>query len=639
MSFDKNGKFLVALSLFAMLTATSCTVSTNPTTAADRAARAERDVENLFKNQEKLHGPLTLYEAVARAVKYNSAQKVRRMEQGLAAGLADSATFEMLPSLAASAGFDSYNRKQGIYAQSVKDGTRSLEDSYVLDQNAGTADLQVVFNVLDFGVSYVKAKQASNEKFIAEEVMRKSLQRVIHDTRAAFWRAAAAQRVAADLDALTEAAQEELVRMKTDSYADKPLSELNAYKDMLTVLQDLTQMRKRILTAKSDLALLMNLSPNLDFSLDIPPEMDAMKVTQDLSGMDLEHFALVNRPELRISDYEARILKGEATKEFMRYFPGLEFSAGVAYDSNSYLYNQSWASAGVRVTWNLMSLFSRPQAIRLAEQKGELEEMRRLAMTMAVMSQVRVSSLELVQAGKSFEITASLDNVNDYVWKKSFKMKNDAERRASLQAAAKRLQSHLERDFAYAEYKAAQSNLMLALGIDPLPKFSLDASVDSIAQTLEENLSRNAPLPFKEISYDRLRKNGHPSALSDVQRSQIKQWADAKNQPKHEDKAAVDAPKKAPVVPVKKKVVKKSAVLKRLQISSFEKLADAQAYYKELSEKFPMLSAYAPLYAEVQVQGKGKRVRTYLTDTPANLQTLCGLMAMELKSCLITDRN
>ena len=180
--------------------------------------------------------------------------------------------------------------------------------------------------------------------------------------------------------------------------------------------------------------------------------------------------------------------------------------------------------------------------------------MRRLAMTMAVMSQVRVSSLELVQAGKSFEITASLDNVNDYVWKKSFKMKNDAERRASLQAAAKRLQSHLERDFAYAEYKAAQSNLMLALGIDPLPKFSLDASVDSIAQTLEENLSRNAPLPFKEISYDRLRKNGHPSALSDVQRSQIKQWADAKNQPKHEDKAAVDAPKKAPVVPVKKKV-------------------------------------------------------------------------------------
>ena len=639
MSFKNNGKFFIALCLTAVLTATSCTVATNPTNSADRAGRADRDVENLFKNQEKLQGSLTLYEAVARAVKYNSEQKVRQMEQGLAVGLADSATLDMLPSMAASAGFDSHNRKQGIYAQSVKDGARTLEDSYVVDKNVGSADLQVVFNVLDFGVSYVSAQQASNKKFIAEEALRKSYQRVVHDTRAAFWRAAAAQRASADLDVLTAAVQEELSRMKTDDFADKNLSELNAHKDMLTVLQTLTQMRKRILTAKSDLALLMNLSPNVDFSLDIPPEMDAMKAPRDLSGLDLEHFALVNRPELRISDYEARVLKGEATKEFMRYFPGVEFSAGVAYDSNSYLYNQSWAAAGVRVTWNLMSLFSRPQAIRLAEQKGELEEMRRLAMTMAVMSQVRVSSLELAQAGQAFEVAASLDDVNDYVWKKSFKMKNDAERRASLQAAAQRLQSHLDRDFAYAEYKAAQSSLMLALGIDPLPKFSLNASVSSIAQTLEENLSRNAPLPFKDISYDRLRQNGRSGALSDNNRSQIKQWASQKEAEKAAVKEA-EVPKKAPVPPVRhKKTPPKTVVLKRLQISSFENLADAQAYYKELSEKFPMLTAYAPLYAHVQVPGFGKRIRTYLTDTQANLQTLCGLMAAEIKSCLITDRN
>ena len=631
-SFEKIFKpiFLCA----GALALVSCSVLTTPTNSADRAARAQTDRERLFKNQEPVQGPLTLYDAIARAIKYNSSQKVARMEQSLSEELSQSVTYDMLPSLAASGGFTSHNRKQGFYGEAVKGGSRSTQDAYFIDQNVGTADLQVVFNVLDFGVSYVGAQQASDKKFAAQEAFRKSVQHIVHDVRTAFWRAAAAQRVSKDLDALTKAVEEEVVRLDIPDNADSSLPELKERRDMLAVLKELTALRKQILTAKADLAFLMNLAPNAEFSLEIPPETD-LYVAKDLTGLDLEHFALVNRPELRISDYEARILKAEAKKEFLRYFPGLEFSAGVEYDSNSYLYNQSWATAGVRVTWNLMSLFSRPQAIRLAEQKGDLEEARRIAMTMAVISQVRVSTLELMQAAKTYDVAASLDSVNAYVWTKSFKTKNAKERRASLQEAARRLKSRLERDFAFADYKNAESTLLLALGVDPLPRFSVNASVATISNALEDNLSRQAPAPFKDVSYDSLAENKMESTLGVRQRAQIEEWS------KKVPQDVVEKPKDAPLAKKKKTAKKKtaSAALKQLQISSFAKLTDAQNYYKEISEKFPVLKTRVPVYKEVGVPRYGLRVRTYLTDTELNLQTLCNLLANEIKSCLITNKN
>lgn len=631
-SFEKIFKpiFLCA----GALALVSCSVLTTPTNSADRAARAQTDRERLFKNQEPVQGPLTLYDAIARAIKYNSSQKVARMEQSLSEELSQSVTYDMLPSLAASGGFTSHNRKQGFYGEAVKGGSRSTQDAYFIDQNVGTADLQVVFNVLDFGVSYVGAQQASDKKFAAQEAFRKSVQHIVHDVRTAFWRAAAAQRVSKDLDALTKAVEEEVVRLDIPDNADSSLPELKERRDMLAVLKELTALRKQILTAKADLAFLMNLAPNAEFSLEIPPETD-LYVAKDLTGLDLEHFALVNRPELRISDYEARILKAEAKKEFLRYFPGLEFSAGVEYDSNSYLYNQSWATAGVRVTWNLMSLFSRPQAIRLAEQKGDLEEARRIAMTMAVISQVRVSTLELMQAAKTYDVAASLDSVNAYVWTKSFKTKNAKERRASLQEAARRLKSRLERDFAFADYKNAESTLLLALGVDPLPRFSVNASVATISNALEDNLSRQAPAPFKDVSYDSLAENKMESTLGVRQRAQIEEWS------KKVPQDVVEKPKDAPLAKKKKTAKKKtaSAALKQLQISSFAKLTDAQNYYKEISEKFPVLKTRVPVYKEVTVPRHGLRVRTYLTDTELNLQTLCNLLANEIKSCLITNKN
>lgn len=675
MFFTCRNRFLsnnLILKIFfgsALLLSTACTVQTQPTTAGDRAARAETDKGALFDGQEPIVGSITLYEAIARAVKYNSEQRVALMEQALAYDVADAATMDMLPSIAASGGFVSRSNRLVVSAESVGTKRTTLEPSYIEEKNVGTGDLQIVYNVLDFGISYVNAKQASDRKFVVEEVRRKSMQRLVHDVRTTFWKAAASQRIQKDLDALILAVQEELVRTKTDDLTKNSMPQLGEQKKLLTTLQNLMSLRKQTLTAKAELAALMNLPPNVEFSLDIPAEMDTHKVIRDFGTIDLEHFALVNRPELRIGDYEARIMEREAKKEFLRYFPGLELSAGLNYNSNSYLRSQSWADAGVRVTWNLMNIFTRPSAIQMAEDRATLERMKRVAMTMAVMSQVNVTYLKLRQSAESFEVTSTLDQVDDQIWQKTFseRLNSDKAKRDALTAASERLALHLKRDFAYAEYKDAESNLLLALGVDSLPRFSLKSTVKSLAETLEDNLSRNAPRAFKEVSYDRLPSDrGQPTALTREQREKILEWTGKGTGEEAAQATLVGEPTllvspfaqgvgktnavaaEASKIPVKKAPAKPAArkraavvpsvgagELELLQVSSFEQLENAQKYWQELNAQDPAWGAYMPIFKEVDVPGYGVRFRTYITGTNENLNEICRKFEADLKSCLI----
>lgn len=650
----KGYKVFLQVVLFSLLTV-SCTIQTEPTTLGERSARAAVDKAALFGGQEEIIKPITLYEAIARAIKYNSDQRVALMEQAVAYGIAESSSNDLLPQLAAGGGFATRSNRLAVSAKSVETGSQTLEESYIEDKTVRGAQLQVVYNVLDFGISYVNARQASDKRYVSEEIRRKSVQQVVHEVRTSFWKAAAAQRIIEDMGVLIAAVQDELVRVNDGSLSDKTTDQLKEQKKLLTALKSLMDLRNDILTAKAELGALMNLPPNAEFVLDIPPDMDNPKIVRDLGQIDLEHFALVNRPELRINDYEARIAALEAKKEMLRLFPGIEFGAGINYNSNSYLKNKNWADAGIGVTWNLMNLFSRPQAIRLAKSKEELERLRRLAMTMAVMSQVNISYLQLRQAAEGFEVANSLDKVNDGLWQKSFADKNKTvqERRETLFVAVDRLVSHLKRDFAYADYKGAESNLFVALGVDPLPRFIAQASVHSIAETLEDNLSRNAPRGFKDVSYDRPPSDrAHLTALSKDQRAKLLEWSGLRRVNKKGAplaQRAVDDPVvlKGAVPSAKKQAaggkVRKDennnipAGFKLLQLSSFAQLDKAQIYWQELVAADPALAAYSPIYREVNVGGK-MRFRTFIADTESRLRDICRRLADELKSCLIVQK-
>ena len=79
-------------------------VKPEPLTQDEIAARVNNDRLNMYRDQQPLSGPLTLSDAMARALKYNLDYRLKLMETALSRGLLDVSRQDMLPKLMTDAG-------------------------------------------------------------------------------------------------------------------------------------------------------------------------------------------------------------------------------------------------------------------------------------------------------------------------------------------------------------------------------------------------------------------------------------------------------------------------------------------------------------------------------------------------------
>ena len=86
-----------------------CAVTPSPMTsdARDRLAGQSRD--RLFAGQEPLPKALTLYQATARAIKYQAEYRSKLFEEAVSLGQLDVAQFDLLPKLTMNAGYSTRN--------------------------------------------------------------------------------------------------------------------------------------------------------------------------------------------------------------------------------------------------------------------------------------------------------------------------------------------------------------------------------------------------------------------------------------------------------------------------------------------------------------------------------------------------
>lgn len=485
---------LFAASLLALVIS-GCAVTSQPIDRSVSEARARTDLASMFKDQEPLSGPLTLHQAMARAVKYNLEARLKVMEEALAKRQVDLAQFDMLPRMAAEAGYAGRSNVSASSSQSVRTGTQSLEPSTSQDRDRDVADLTMVWNVLDFGVSYVSAKQQADQRLILQERKRKVIHTITQDVRSAYWRAVAAQRLLNQIDSLMgriEQARSDSQSMTAQRVGD-PVQTLSYQRALIEATRQLEQQRRALSLAKTELAALINLPLNTDFTLAPEQGYAIPRFHGDFSK--LEEQALANRPELREQDYQTRISAAETRKAMLRMLPGLEFSAGGHYDSNSYLTNQSWADYGVKVTWNLFNVLSAPAAIKVAEAGEDVAAARRQAMSMAVLAQLYVANANFKESVRQFrtsEELATLDGQIAEQLRNRYKTQNIGELEL-IQGELNNLQTQLKRDLAYAELRNAYAQLYVSSGTDLLPDTLPDGNLQTIATALqngEANWSR-----------------------------------------------------------------------------------------------------------------------------------------------------
>ena len=474
--------------LGAALVLAGCSVTPKPLTLAEHAERVSKDVVSLFAKQEPVTGAITLEEAMARAIKYNLDHRLKVMENALASHQLTSANLSMLPSLTATAGYSGRNNFAGSNSNSLTTNQESLESSSSSDRDSKTFDLSLTWNVLDLGMSWVRANQQADRLLITEERRRKVIHNIIQDVRSAFWSALSADRLLAKIAPLSIRVNTALenARKAQNGGAEEPLSALRYRRELLETLRQLKVLHRELNAAKTRLAALMNLKPGVNYAISstgLTDDAPNFKVDIDR----LENLALVHRPELREETYQDRISHNDVKLAYLNMVPGLELNTAWNADSNSYAWEQTWFSWGSSITANLVNVFTGPQRIDMAEARTNVVKTRRLALSMAVMSQVHVSVAGYTQALAEFETSNEINQIErDILAKVTANVSaGSGGERASIRAELQSLLAELRRDLALARVRNAVGRIFVSVGADPLPETVEGHDLTSISAALK----------------------------------------------------------------------------------------------------------------------------------------------------------
>jgi outer membrane protein TolC len=464
---------LAVLTTVAAIGLSSCAIKPIPLTTEEVRSRAKEDRAVLTKDQEPVSGPIDLYEAMARALKYNLDARVELMHKMLAQTQLDLSHYAMLPRLAANAGFDGRNNYSGGTARSLITGTRFL-NPLPRQKNVFSADLSLSWNVLDFGMSYIRAKQAADDVLIAEEERRRVANRVMQDVRSAYWRAVSAERILPSLKMLDEWVKSALEKAQAvqDEKLSTPLVPLQYKLDLLNTQRYIQQLFRELSTAKLQLAALINLPPGQEQEMALMvPEREARTLNLPLDMTVLEDRALEARPELRMIDYRRRINARETKAAILEMLPSLNLQAGGNYNSNDFLFHNNWAAYAARASWNLLNIFRYPARAKTIEAQDKVLHTQNLALTMAIMSQVHVSVAQVAQAKKETSTTRLYHDTQSQITEQTRLAWRAARlsEQAVLRERVNQVAAQLRYDAAEAELQAAWASLLASVGEDVLP--------------------------------------------------------------------------------------------------------------------------------------------------------------------------
>lgn len=485
----------------ALLFAGCASVTPKPLAAGDVRTQAAADREQAAAGVEPVRGPVSLEEAIARALKYNLDRRVKMMEEAVARSQFDLSRYDMLPKAVLAAGYE--GRSEYLVTRSIDSitGAPSLANpSISSDKNHRTADLGFSWSILDFGLSYYNAQQNADRALVAAERRRRAMHLLIQDVRTAFWRAASAQKLGADVrkaialaeDALVDARKAEAERVRA------PLESLRYQRQVLENVRLLEAIEQDLASARVELLHLMNAPLAINLQVQEPGDTLNRRLLETAIEQ-MEETAVLNNADLREQFYGAQIARLEGRKIFLRMFPNLNLGFDLKYDDDRFLIHNRWNEAAAQLSFNLMNLLSMPAQQRFADAGVALADQRRVATQMAVLAQVHVARLQYASAWQQFQRADAIWSVDDRINKIVL-----AGVRAQTQSKLDRVSSNtttilslLRRYQALAQAHQAASKLQATLGIEPQIPGVHDVSLDNLVQVAREFLreTQGEPLP------------------------------------------------------------------------------------------------------------------------------------------------
>lgn len=536
---------VIGLTIAVMLA--GCAVVPNPFKDGDHAERARRDAQRLAEAAEPLTGPVTLAEATARAVKYNMDYRQRMMEQVAALGQVSVGNWDLLPKLTLQAGYTA--RDNDAFSFGVQpNGVQTVSPSTAVERRHATDSAVFSWNVLDFGLSYYRAKQLADQSLIAEERRRRALQNLTQDARFAWWRAESAERLVPEIDGFLRDVDLAVARAKLiETRRLLPPIQIIAYRrSLLDLAQQITLRRQELAQAKIELASLMNLGPGAQYKVAVqPPARDVPDLTANVDA--LESLALVNRPELREEGYRGRVTDLEHVRtQLATLVPGAGVDYGRYHDNNKFLVNNSWEQAGLSVAFNLVKVFSLPAINRSFEAQKAVDDTRRLAVSSAVLTQTRIAAVRFGLLKNEYAVwdEALRDDLQIIKYLESANEVGLETELEIIRAKARMLITRINRDLVYAGLQAAMGRVYHSVGLDSLPVATSSHETAAIGSELAARVAAFEKQNFAASVVPEMRAveiagpQGVPAAGLDAFRSAVQRVLTVARIPVTSEKAA-----------------------------------------------------------------------------------------------------
>ena len=474
----------------AVIALAGCSVDVAPLNQAEISkTAADRQARLISSGQEPLQGALGLHEAMARALKYNLDHQIEMRNVALKQNTKRLSEMDMLPDMVADAEASRRNNDPGGQSVNLSTGTTSPTASRSTARTQSDANLTLSWDILDYGLSYYRAKQAGNDILIAQEQRRAVVNRLMESTRTAYWRAVSSERLSKRIDHVLAKANRALNqsrRLSNGGFSDRTTG-LIYQRDLLRVIGEMQALQRDLATAKPQLAALTNLKPGAHFHVRVPPRKTLPQVKK--STGDLVQLAYLNRPELREITYEQRNVALDEKAASLELLPSIRPYITGSLDTNMLLAQNSWLSAGTRVSWDLMSLFGAGQRKQVFGARQALLDARALALTHAVATQVHISKARYEMLRRETRTTAQYSEVSAKIARAI--QAESASGLAGLQEEVFEevgaILAELRFDARYAELQSAYASVFQAVGLNNYPgQMTGHESIDELEAAIHD---------------------------------------------------------------------------------------------------------------------------------------------------------
>ncbi|MGH8657098.1 MAG: TolC family protein, partial [Gammaproteobacteria bacterium] len=158
------------------------------------------------------------------------------------------------------------------------------------------------------------------------------------------------------------------------------------------------------------------------------------------------------------------------------------------YNSNSFLFHNNWVNLGSRVAWKLLNLIRMPQKMKEVKAQGGVLDAQRLALSMAVLTQVNVSLAQYGHAQNEYQTASEYHAIQQEIIRQVYAEVevNRISEQALIREEMNTLVAELRYDIAYLDLENSYAGVYAAVGRDPLPaQLTAEQSVSKLTAALK----------------------------------------------------------------------------------------------------------------------------------------------------------